>query len=584
MAVDNSVSDNDDNVDHSTLDFSEQLYARHVDVSSYDDLTAQRGTTIPALLNQFYKFTQNPSTVTVETFKRMIDTDDTIGSGVDFLTICLAARMGTYIHKSDEITQWVNQRLDEVENGFYNSVKELLSATWAGFAVQEKVWANTEDGFVPKKLVTMPPSTLLFETDRTGELTDDGILQYQRNYSPMLFNTGMGFLGGAGFGFAGSRKPDVFARYGDMPFPIRTANTYNYLSIRIPKYKCIHYAFDAQGKFGNPYGRSLLRRIYKYYISKDSYLQMMAVALDRKGTPLTVVYADPNTTLLDPSKTGSASGGPNQRGMRGQGIRADVAARNAFENIHNDSVVILPGKKGQIFDVDMSMPHGADTGVFTQALDFTNKSIIRGLLIPSLIFSNGDGTGSYSLGQEHAKTWEKTMDGCLEGVQHALLYQLIREMIAYNFPESAWKKDGLGSFSKRELTTDEREKEMNVFEKGINAGVIDANELADLNKMRESLGFEPRDTLIEKPLAANPFGGFGEHGFGGEGNGDFEGNVGKVPPGEPGGEEGGRGSAGREQGAPHDQGRGGGGQETEGGRGRSEDRGSPGGPPKPQGG
>ena len=99
---------------------------------------------------------------------------------------------------------------------------------------------------------------------------------------------------------------------------MRTANTYNYLSIRIPRQKVLHYSFDAQGKFGNPYGRSLLRRAYKYYVMKDAFLQMMSVALDRKGTPLTLIFADPNTTLIDPDKKGDTSA----RGRR-VGIRAD---------------------------------------------------------------------------------------------------------------------------------------------------------------------------------------------------------------------------------------------------------------------
>src|SRR5690242_191787 len=86
-----------------TNQFEEMLYARHVEVESFNDLTAQRSTPIPALFNQFYKFIQNPSSVSVETFKRMVDTDDTIGSGVDFLTTCLAARLGAYQHPSQEI-------------------------------------------------------------------------------------------------------------------------------------------------------------------------------------------------------------------------------------------------------------------------------------------------------------------------------------------------------------------------------------------------------------------------------------------------------------------------------------------------
>lgn len=478
-------------------EMDELLYAQHAEIETIEDLEKQRGTPIPALFNQFYKFIQNPSTVSVETFKRMVDTDDTIGSGVDFLTTCLAARLGRYVHPSNEITEWINLALEKMDNGFESAIKELLGAAWSGFAVQEKVWANDPDvGFVVKKLVSLPPTTILFETERTGELTKDGILQYQRNYNPA--NLAFGAGGFFGFGFTnsarGTSRNDPYAKFGDFAFPIRTGNTYSYLSVRIPVEKCIHYAFDASGKFGNPYGRSLLRRAYKWHVMKDAFTQMLSIALDRKGTPLTVVFADPSVTLIDPEKSAA---GVSNRG-RQVGKRADQAALDAFKNIHNDSVIVLPGKKGQMFEVD-PISQDANADAFIASIDLCNKSILRALLVPSLIFGNGDGTGSYALGQEHAKTFDKILDGMLCGLKRTLQNQLIAHLIHYNFPKSAWKKDGIGGFSKVELSTDEVQKEIQVIEAAVNIGAIDMNDLKDLNVIREKIKFEPRKTLIERP-------------------------------------------------------------------------------------
>ncbi len=478
------------------------LYARHAEIETFQDLEKQRGTSIPALFNQLYKFVQNPSSVSVETYKRMVDTDDTIGSGVDFLTTCLAARIGRYSHPSKEITEFVNKAIEGIDGGWTNFIKETLSASWAGFSVGEIVWKNTDQGFVPAKVVTLPPNTVLFETERTGELTPDGIMQYQRNYNPFLAGNGFGYLtGGAGLGrgFMGgaSSGPDPFAKLGDFPFPLRTANSFNYLSIRIPRQKCIHYPFNAQGQFGNPYGRSLLRRIYKYYVMKDAILQMKMIALDRKGTALTVVFCDPNA-MIENGETDNGTGPQQYRGQANKGMRADNAAKQAFKNVHNDSTILLPGKKGEMFDVEF-MPQASNVQDFIAAGDFCNKSILRGLLLPSLIFGNGDGTGSYSLGQEHAKTFDKICDSVNSGLEHVLLQQFINQIIAYNFPRAAWEKEGLGAFNKKTLSRDEIEKEMAVYAQGIETGVIDANDLNDLNKMRDTLGFEPRDTIIEKP-------------------------------------------------------------------------------------
>lgn len=506
-----------DEADDDELD--EMLYARHAEITSLKDLEAQRGTPIPALFNQFYRFIQNPSTVSVETYKRMVDTDDTIGSGVDFLTTCLAARIGRYTHPSEEVTEWMNKALGMINGGFQTMLKEMFAATWAGFTVGEKVWCNDDLGFIVKKIVSLPPSTLLFETERTGELTPDGVLQYQRNYNPAsMAGAGVGSL----FGFASSgsstgiQRNDPYAKRGDFPFPIRSANSYSYLSIRIPTQKCMHYAFDAQGKFGNPYGRSLLRRSYKWYVMKDAFLQMLAIALDRKGTPLTIVYADPNTTLGDPDKN------PNGVNMKGQsiGVRADKAAAKAFANVHNDSTIILPGKKGQIFDTDF-VPQESNCADFIEAIKLCDRGELRGLLIPALIFGNGDGTGSFALGQEHAKTFDKILDGMNGGAKDVLIHQLVGDLLAYNFPESAWKKDGRGEFAKVELSPDEIAKEMDIFEKGVRVGAIDMSDLNDLNAVRGKMRMEPRTKIIPRPEQegdADPFGGGGKDKKGGDGD------------------------------------------------------------------
>lgn len=504
------MSDDDLSPDYSGMDkeLEEMLYARHAEIKSFEDLKATRGTPIPALFNLFYKFIQNPSTVSVETFKRMVDTDDTIGSGVDFLTTVLASRIGGYQHKNEEVTEFVNEALTKIKGGWFNAIKEMLSATWAGFSVQEKVWANTDLGFIIERLITLPPSTILFEVDRSGELTQDGVLQYQRNLNPALL--GGGGLFGTGFATAAFPVPgrqDPYARLGDYPFPIRVANTFQYLSIRIPVEKCVHYSFDAQGKFGNPYGRSLLRRAYKYYVMKDAFLQMLSIALDRKGTPLMVVYANPNYTVVDQDK---AVAGTTNRG-KDVGMRADRAALRAFTEIHNDSVIVLPGKKDEHFTVEPVRVDG-NPDVFITAIEMCNKSILRSLLIPSLIFGNGDGSGSYSLGQEHSKTFDKLVDGINEGVIQTILKDIVTPLIKYNFPEEVWKKDGFGDFSKREFSQDEQDKILSSIEKAVNMGAVDMTDLADLNKVREVMGFaERKDAIVQEEEIS---GNMGDQGIG----------------------------------------------------------------------
>jgi len=488
-------------VDTVSDELADELMNRHVEVQTLADMMGadkQRGTPIPALQNTFYKFIQNPSTVSVETFKRMIDTDETIGSGIDFLVSCLIARLGAYQHEDEEIAAFVKRALSDMENGETDTYKEILSAAWAGFSVSEIVWANKSIGFVPERLASLPPTSLLFEAERTGQITDDGILQYQRNYNPAassMAGYGMGAMMSSGF----VPRPDPLAKFGDLPFPVRSASTFNYLSIRIPKLKCVHFAWNGQGRFGNPYGRAMMRRIYNWWVQKWAYAQMMGVALDRKGTPLMIGYADPNATIAKQSAYKS----DGSKNARADSIRAPAAMAAAFANVHNDTFITLPGKKGGTFDVD-NIEQSSNAADFISSIQLCNTLILRGLLIPALVFSSGDGAGSYALGETHARTFDKILDGYRGGFEKVLIDQLVKQLIAYNFPKAQWSKSGFGSFSKRSLTPEEKQKEAEMFEKAVNMGVVDVNDLADLNKMREAMGFEPRDTPIERP---DPFGG-----------------------------------------------------------------------------
>ncbi len=479
-------------VEHVPEELSEQLMARHIEINELAQLMGdehQRGTPIPALYNMWFRFIQNPSTVSIETFKRMVDTDETLGSGVDFLVSCLAARLGAYQHDDPEVTRFVTRALEEMEGGVTAAHKEALNACWAGFSVGEIVWANKSIGFVPAKIAALPPSSILFEVDRVGSITDDGILQYQKNYNPLGIGQGFGFFSGGGNGFSG--RPDPIAKLGDLPFPLRSANTFNYMSVRIPKLKTFHYSWGGPGNFGNPYGRSLLRRAYNWWVQKWAYAQMMGVAF---GTPLTVVYADQNVTMDQSGKLSST-----EKRSRGDMVPGPVAAANAFKNVHNNSVIVLPGKKGQQFEATV-LETTSNASDFIAALQFCNQMLMRALLIPSLIFTSGDGAGSYALGQEHAKTFDKLLDSMLEGYRHAFLDQVIRQLLAYNFPKKVWMEKGLGTFAKRELTQDEKQKEAEMFATAIDKGIVDTNDLSDLNKMREAMGFEPRTTPIQKPM------------------------------------------------------------------------------------
>lgn len=457
------------------FDIQYELEQRSKELSALEKGTLEMGTTVPNLYGALGKFIANPSTVSVETYKRILDTDETVGSGLDFMNLCMIARWGEYKHKNQEIQKFVRRALQMMEGSWHQNLDDMLSAEWAGFSVTEKVWKMEKDfdgkpAYVPRKLVTYPPLTIVFAVDRSGDVLPDGIYQYQRYYNSVLNNYNSGILGrNDRDGF----RPDLYAASGDFPYPIRVASDISYLTVKIPKEKCIHLTSSSTGRFNNPYGRSILRRSYKNWVLKDAFLKMWLVAADKKGTPLVVGYAAPNDTVLE--------------GKTGEKVRSDLGMANTLKNMHNSSFIVLPGMKGETYDIEAIQSQG-DLNVFKDGIDYFNKALMRSMLIPSLVMTGGDGAGSYALGQEHHKVFAKIIDGKLKPYKETILTDLIEPLIAYNFPRAIWEKDGVGDFALDEFDPELLEKMSTIYANLTNVGYMAPEEQQDMDVVREKMG------------------------------------------------------------------------------------------------
>lgn len=459
-----------------------ELKNRYDELSALEQEQVQMGTTVPQLYGSLSRFIANPSTVSVETYKRMLDTDETINSGINFMNLACIARFGEYKHPVPKIQKFVRRAIEQMEGSWHENLDEMFSAEWNGFSITEQVWDYKQDfdgipAFVPKKLVTYPPLTVVFAVNRHGEVLPDGIYQYQRFHNTFFNSYAYGLDNGSLDGF----RPDLFSSIGDFPYPIRIAADLTYLTIKIPKDKCIHIRSSSTGKFYNPYGRSLLRPIYKNWVMKDAFLKMWLVAADRKGTPLLVGFAAPNDTVLEQhTADGQTSGAVAER--------ADQAMARTFKTIHNSSFIVLPGKKGEVYDVEAINVQG-DMNVFKDGIDYFNKAIMRGLLIPPLLLG-GDGGGSYSLGQEHTKVFNQVIDGKLKVFKQAILDQFIRKIIAYNFPKDEWEKHGCGEFALEEFDPEVMQILANVYKSLTEDGYMNPTIQKDFDHVRMKMGLD----------------------------------------------------------------------------------------------
>lgn len=488
MSVLDSMKPIADFVDDVSPQIKAEMESRYEELTRLEQEQTQMGTSTPMLYASLQRFVANPSTVSVETYKRMLDTDETVGAGIDFMNLAFIARFGDYQHPNKDIEKFVRRALNEMEGSWHENLDEMFSAEWSGFSVTEQVWKFDPDfdgapAFVPKKVVTYPPLTMVFAVDRHGKILQDGVYQYQRFHNTYLNNASMlnpldGF------------RPDTLAKSGDYPYPIRISSDLTYLTVKLPLDKIIHLRSSSTGKFDNPYGRSILRRAYKNWVMKEAFLKMWLVAADKKGTPLVVGYAAPNDSVLSDNQR------PGQYGSDPQPMRADQAMASAFKNMHNSSFMVLPGRKGEQFDIEAIAVQG-DLNVFKEGVDYFNAAIMRALLIPPLIMTGGDGKGSYALSETHSKMFNKIIDGKLKVYKQGILEQFIKKIIAYNFPNDLWAKDGAGDFVFEEHDPEMMEKLANVFGSLTEKGYMDAGSQADFDEVRSKMGVNKRKVSNE---------------------------------------------------------------------------------------
>jgi hypothetical protein len=485
-----------DFMDDTPSNIKSELADRTDELSALEEAQIEIGTTVPQLYGSLSRFVANPSTVSSETFKRMIDTDETLGAGIDFLIMALIARFGDYTHPVPEVQQFVRSALNKMQGSWHANLEEMFSAEWGGFSVTEKVWQFVEDfdgapAFVPKKLVTYPQLTVVFAVDRHGEVLPDGIYQYQRFHNSFFNSNVYGVSQGELDGF----RPDSFASIGDLPYPVRIAADLTYLTVKITKDKVIHLRSSTTGKFNNPYGRSVLRRAYKSWVAKDAFLKMWIIAADRKGTPLTVGYAAPNETVIQENQQSHGPDGAPQL------MDTASAMANTFKHLHNESFIVLPGKKGETYEVEALQTQG-DMNVFKDGVEYFNKSMMRALLIPPLVMGTGDGSGSWSLGSEHKKIFNQIIDGKLKPYKQDILDQLIQPLIAYNFPRKLWEKHGNGDFLLEEYDPEVMEKLAGIFSQLTTDGYMSPENQVDMDEVRLKMNL--KKAQAKQPIPEDP--------------------------------------------------------------------------------
>ena len=289
-------------------------------------------------------------------YKQMLSDDETIGTGLEYLTGRVVSRIGTYSHEKEEIKELVDRSIESIRGTLTDARRGILRDSFAyGYGVGEFTVKNEGGKWILSSIQILDPTSIEFKMEKFSD----------NSY-------GVGTV-------------------------VQDTGTEE---VEIPAGKCI---IKTYGDSTTPYGKSILRRCYRWWSFKKSIPKMWAVALERYGTPMLFGRTD------------------NREDRK----KLEAVFSNLYSNSH-----LVTDTKTEI--QTLYTPGGGIGNGYMTALDQCDKMMYRAMFLPSLLGS-GENGGSYSLGQVHSELFNATAAALAEDYIDTELEQLWRPLIEWNF-------------------------------------------------------------------------------------------------------------------------------------------------------
>lgn len=173
-------------------------------------------------------------------YRQMLNEDETIGAGLEYLTGRVISRIGSYSHENEKIKELVDNCIESVRGTMTDIRRAILRDSFAfGFGVGEFTIKSVNSQWLLSSVQILDPVDTTFKMQ-----------QFEDN------SFGIGY--------------------------VVQKNTGGGNDIEIPAGKCL---IKSYGDTKTPYGGSLLRRCYRWWSFKRAIPKLWAVALERFGMP-----------------------------------------------------------------------------------------------------------------------------------------------------------------------------------------------------------------------------------------------------------------------------------------------------------
>jgi len=362
--------------------------------------------------DQLSALAYNPDEIGIATYKEMMK-DAQVRAGFNLIKFATMSRNWKVVFsekekKSEEIVSFIRHVFDHMDGRLDGGIANIVTALPYGFSVTELVFKIVRDGKFKgkiglKKMKGLDPDTITFKTDK----------------------------------------------YGNLKKVLQNTDVYSEQSIKLPIERLIIYTNEKE--FGNYYGTSRLRSIYKNWFVKNAVIKFWNIALERFGMPM-LIGKVPSSKDLEEMK-------------------------NVLENAQaKTSLATVEGWEVQALETGIGRSSGGD---YSNCIEYHNNQILKGLIVPGSLLGDTPG-GSFAkskvgfdLFQLMLKSLEIDLCGIIEEY-------LIKPLIVLNYGEM----DSYPQFVFEPLTKAEFLELAKVFALLVRNGVVGADETWMRDMMR----------------------------------------------------------------------------------------------------
>lgn len=314
----------------------------------------------------------NPSDISITTYKKMM-CDSEVKAGMSLIRLAALSRDYDIIwpkasndvkEPDDETIDFLDFCFENVEGRIEGALSNVLTALGYGFSVTERVFDVQKEGKWKNKLVLrrlkgLDPETINFQVDKFGNLTN-------------VFQT--------------INEPEN--------------------KVKLNMDNLIIYVNEPE--FGNWYGNSRFRSIYKNWFIKDILTKFWNIALERFGIPIMI------GTVPTP---------------------ADFPQlQTILDNLKfKSSITKTAGWTVEALETGVGRSSGGD---FADAISYHNEQILKGLLVPTVLLSNPK-AGSFALAKTQFDLFKIMLKQLERDIEKIIEDQLIKPLIRLNYDAEA---------------------------------------------------------------------------------------------------------------------------------------------------